>query len=186
MKQVSTAAALLSACQFIYGQSSLIEGPFIRGSGNYTTLIGGDFEAENALSNWGFQGGWAQGNLDRVGQAAQRGLWGGKMTRDINLTWGYACGKGNTAFPQFTVGEEYVLSGFFSPRTYWADGGCRFDLFLPHVGTVASILPGPLTQEMVGMWSFGWTTFTGTSSFLVVRAIHERGFGQNVPADATS
>jgi len=167
MKHFATSASLLLIGPLGYGQSGLIEGPFTPGSGTYTPSMGGDFEPDNSLSFWGFQGGWAQGDIARSAAAAQRGSRGATMTRVATFT-GYAQGQlvGGTV-----PGAQYVLSGFFKPKTVWENGYIGMDVFSGASEYRAVGISG-LTNAHEDKWYFGWTTFTANHPSVVIRVFN--------------
>lgn len=166
MRRKATLSLAICLGSVGWAQSGLLEGPFVPGSGSYTTLQGGDFEPENSLAFWGFAGGWAQGIVTREQAAAYRGSWGMSMTRNATNI-GYACGY----FTNLVAGQQYVLSGFFNPKTVWQNGMVGMDVF-----------SGATQYEWVGLngikganqnkWYFGWTTFTVANPNVVIRVFN--------------
>lgn len=161
-------------------QSGLIQGPFLPGSGNYTTVTGGDFEATNSLAWFGYEGGWGQGQVFRESQAAYRGDYGMRMTR-LATFGGYASGT----LTNLTVGETYVLSAFIKPDTVWQDGMAYIDVMAGAPYTGMGITNMNSSHE--DKWHFAYTTFTVTQPSVVVRVVNATaGAGGIVPDGATT
>lgn len=166
MRQFAILSLTLTWVSIVNAQSGLIEGPFDPSSGSYTTTAGGDLEDQNSLGWWGFQGGWAQGQVFREQAAAQRGSWGMSMTRGATFG-GYASGQ----LLQLVPGEKYVLSGFFKPKTIWQNGLVCLDVF-SGADQYQWVGISGLASENEDKWYFAWTTFTAVSPSVVIRVVN--------------
>jgi len=177
MRHIILLSLASSVVSLSNAQSGLIEGPFDPSSGSYTTTAGGDLEDQNSLGWWGFQGGWAQGQVFREQVAAQRGSWGMSMTRAATFT-GYASGQ----LLQLVPGEKYVLSGFFKPKTVWQNGLVCLDVFSGADQYQWAGING-LTSANEDKWYFAWTTFTAVHPSVVIRVVNAVNDANSVVPD---
>ncbi len=146
-------------------QSGLIEGPFLSGSGAYTTVPGGTFEKGDPLAGWSDHLNVA--SLSTATSPQMRGEQIGVVSAPT-IGW-YAVH--NSFDNALVVGQSYVLSGFF--RAEDAGGSIAIDIgnfggqaWYQTAGTALQ-----LDQITTGKWFFGYTTFTADNPTMRVRLV---------------
>ncbi len=152
-------AALTSVA---FAQSGLIQGPFVAGSGNYTTIPGGTFEVSDPLT------GWFQSFM--VSSVTSPTLWGdrvGLVTFPANGFYAVHKPLENS----LVVGQQYVLSGFM--RAEEPGGSLAIDVgnFAGQFWNQTAATAVQVDESNLTKWTFGYVIFTADNPSMTVRLV---------------
>jgi hypothetical protein len=160
-------AVALAAPVPVLAQEGIVAGPFLPGTGAYTTVPGGTFELDDNLANWQDSSGFS--SILRSQTPALIGEYVGLMSG--NPAPGFA--RNHFLYAPLVPGENYVLSGFF--RAEEVGGSIGFDvLFSPGFTQIASQFLA-VDSTNVGEWFFGYTTFTAPNQATYMRIVRNGG-----------
>jgi hypothetical protein len=168
VSRLAAAFVVAAASSFsALGQSGIIQGPFVTGSGVYTPVPGGTFEIDDNLGNWQDSSGFS--GIARVQSPSMRGEYVGSMSG--NPAPGFA--RNNFVYAPLTPGESYVLSGFF--RAEEVGGSIGFDVLLNPGFTQIAWQFLEVTPTTVGEWFFAYTTFNAPDQATYMRIVRNGG-----------
>jgi len=148
-----------------FAQSGAFTGPFLPSSGTYDTIPGGTFEADDPLDGWFGLNNAA--SLSSVDSPDMRGDRIGSMVSPFVGNYAVLKQLGNV----LTVGQTYVLSGFF--RTDDLGGAIGFDVgnYGGQAWYQSSGIFVQADSTTIGDWFFGYTTFVADNTSMMVRLV---------------
>ncbi len=143
----------------------IIEGPFVEGSGNWDTLVNGDFESGN-ISQWQDDQ-FGRGSFGATSALAFDGMFSAGATPFFSFS---GAGFALTQFVAVTGGQDYILSAFVNTGSI-SGGNVRLDLIVN--GTFIGL--DPFANNGVSEWQFLSDTFTIPSGInsVTVRLIRD-------------
>jgi hypothetical protein len=160
-----TAGVALLFAVISSAQSGIIEGPFVPGTGTYTTVPGGTFEPSDPLTGWGDYLNIA--TIIPVTTPTQRGDQVGKLSGWSN-GW-YAVNK--SLDNSLIVGQSYVLSGFFRADNEGGSIAADIGNFAGQFWAGEANFALAANASTVGKWYFGYVTFTANNPTMRVRLV---------------
>lgn len=160
-----TVLALALGAKMTFAQSGLVAGPFVPGSGTYTTVPGGTFEAADPLTGWGDHLNVA--TITTATSPAMRGDQVGFLTG-----WSIGYYATNRHFQNaFVRGQTYVLSGFFRGEDLGGSLAIDVGNYGGRAWYALSQTAVQMDQATTGKWFFGYTTFVADNESLTVRLV---------------
>lgn len=160
----------MASCAF--GQSGLLEGPFVPGTGTYTPVPGGTFETNDPLTGWG-----DFSNVATLNTAASPLMRGDQVGRLSGWSTGwYSVSK--SLDNALVAGQAYVLSGFF--RAEEPGGSIAIDIgnYGGQAWYQTAATAVAADASTTGKWFFGYVTFVADNPTMRVRLIRN---GPTIP-----
>jgi len=140
-------------------------GPFVAGTGSWNTLSNGGWELGD-LSGWSYQYGTSYGTYAASQARAAVGDWSLKSSMAYAASAGLVLRQQNIPF---TIGQTYVISGFFYTGDY-TSGGTYLDLYDTDAWQGAYMGPSMGVNE----WQFVWKAWTADRSKADIRILRHK------------
>jgi len=166
--KLSLVAAMAFVSPRVAHAQAVLVGPFAPGSGTWTTVLNGGFEAGN-INGWSSSSNVPGTNILA---SADRAISGGFSAKAVTTQTFGSGGFGMSRNVSVTPGVQYVLSGFF-----FTGNSTSGTTYLDSGGIPGGVEVGSNMANGISAWQFSYGTFTATSGSVNLRFIRDARLG---------